>query len=1785
MRTNNPVTTITSSTLSSRISSLSFAEVSIRKGLLTGLLSTKTNDGKISDKNNSNINHNNEAPFFIIGGIDSNTHPLHEAVLKYLVLGSSDIYEPTLQPQYNHLDDTVLMGTQRDITVINTLMDNTITTPTMTTTNNNNNNSNNLYSLHKLRGLKMYRVSSREREGDGEVAELYKILSFVDLVTAAATTSSTGTINNGTNDPTVLRTPLETNMNTLFDTAKVSSSGALPKNTHTTTANNIVETWPLVQAYALQDIGPGGFFTMRYQLHDTSKPLIHIFAHMDTHNVKKLLWSSNNMLIRQYRAFESTLTQIRNTGRRGNVLTCESISEPLVSYYEFASMQRQGQGSLTDQENNTPSILSRGAGVLVGRFTDTINQGVTNSNNGAIFSLHKCGYTIEKETTINLPPVHCIVQSDDPTTGLRVCRTVALGSGRSSTTMYGQQLLHSIFTLYALLSEGYRYGLTKLPVPTVSVTPAQYITTVREIMKTTIEHTLSTKRSQIPSTLTYNTSILIDCDILNAQGQSINRTTLNSSLPFPIRYLYYITVAITNLKDTQYNIPLGSIAIGDTCVITSSSTLLPASPFSISTTGNSTEILPALLVPAVPDPLLLQRSLAKANSTATVASVPIVRVLTAHVPLSHVFVIGGTEGEEIHTLSEAVTQVSSLLTPSNISSSITNTTVQDPFTVGSYGGGVGKGRKIMGTNNDDNDITNVTPKPDIETLNQNVTNTMLSKLSQTRLQEIKNAYTDGTYEALVASLGSSIPNGVYHNVTLLTGGTVVNSITGTLKLHEKGCILLSPAIGPVIISMTEHVDSSNESNDTSSNKGLYVILGNDILTNQINLPSRNNDTIRQGMVPWIDNNQDTVNEAAKSVVDAFITVTNSSASTATSSATSSSTSTVPKSLSTTESTMKSNATPAVPVTMVPTAATETLLGSPSDLLIFRTRSNTTGHSKYTLAGTVSSSSTIACGNVLGLVLPANSELRSSIFEIINTWRDNVPDTLSQPTAVPVTNSNDTSSTNNTDYLSKGLLPLNFILGYVRTCPFAWAWTMAWEDCYLLETLLRNDVDMIQSIVMQQQQQQQESSSISSSSKAVTSLPSSLSSSSATASSPSVPVYVISGVAGSYSSKFAHSMMEVSNSSRPGTVAVIDCNDPHSQGLASVSSFTVDSVNTVIQTTLQRYPKLTSLLFVAPYHTDPLDIVNILGHCTNIVPSGNITVINPKQVYMDQRRTQYLPSLMESVSSGWCQALVCIGDTTTGTNSSSSRTVSDDDDIERVVIGPSKVANPSLQIIRVSNILNKFRLFSLSLPTVQSLLREVPILYTNNKATMLRNIALPGWAHYNAILHRSSTILHVYAPQGRNYMSGATLSAEGDPTVRRVLSFMNVPCASTISFSFPSAVEESSVYSLLRKLVVPYVDRPASVCLELDYNQQHNNTGDTNETTLVYQLPGLCVPVTVQNNIGNAGSSTTVTEGEVFITAWHVTGYIRCTTNLPTVPDTKENTDEDVTDLTNIRPALIKDDYVDSDNEEENGTKNDDSNPKQETEASINVSSSNIVASVTLSKNISASSPPAPIVYPTEALLYAIDATPHAIKLTLVPTELHAQCIPHVQLSGVGLGIEKVKAHLYSAFIQCRPSLPTVFTERTVPSLSIREISTIVRVHAADCLPADVTYDGAGSYFDMEGKLLPGHPLAISFATRHMIMYNAVCTIRNRFVSLCQTVTRTEEHQPTEPDNVSTIIWPTEKDEVDLHTAIEEANRIIPSLPPVQLTLPVPVPASWWIHVQRMDIWLKYIPINVSALRF
>ncbi|KAK3095428.1 hypothetical protein FSP39_014571 [Pinctada imbricata] len=111
----------------------------------------------------------------------------------------------------------------------------------------------------------------------------------------------------------------------------------------------LLEKWPIIQAYALEDYGGGGFFTLKYETVDMGRQLQELYSLMDPVAMEMMLTNELTLFERQWSTAVTMIdVEMASTPQR---LMEEKISEPLKSFYrhgrigtslEDKNEQRQG---------------------------------------------------------------------------------------------------------------------------------------------------------------------------------------------------------------------------------------------------------------------------------------------------------------------------------------------------------------------------------------------------------------------------------------------------------------------------------------------------------------------------------------------------------------------------------------------------------------------------------------------------------------------------------------------------------------------------------------------------------------------------------------------------------------------------------------------------------------------------------------------------------------------------------------------------------------------------------------------------------------------------------------------------------------------------------------------------------------------------------------------------------------------------------------------------------------------------------------------------------------------------------------------------------------------------------------------------------------------------------------------------------------------------------------------------------------------------------------------------
>ncbi|ESO97010.1 hypothetical protein LOTGIDRAFT_231758 [Lottia gigantea] len=98
----------------------------------------------------------------------------------------------------------------------------------------------------------------------------------------------------------------------------------------------VLEKWPLIQAFALDEIGGGGFFTMKHEVEDISSKVHEFYSHIDTVSLETILTQNLPLLTRQWDNMETRVSL--EISSQVDKLTENIAAEALMSYYKHGHM-------------------------------------------------------------------------------------------------------------------------------------------------------------------------------------------------------------------------------------------------------------------------------------------------------------------------------------------------------------------------------------------------------------------------------------------------------------------------------------------------------------------------------------------------------------------------------------------------------------------------------------------------------------------------------------------------------------------------------------------------------------------------------------------------------------------------------------------------------------------------------------------------------------------------------------------------------------------------------------------------------------------------------------------------------------------------------------------------------------------------------------------------------------------------------------------------------------------------------------------------------------------------------------------------------------------------------------------------------------------------------------------------------------------------------------------------------------------------------------------------------
>ncbi|XP_051866476.1 uncharacterized protein C20orf194 homolog [Pristis pectinata] len=229
------------------------------------------------------------------------------------------------------------------------------------------------------RNLHLHCLTEKEYE-DEEVAEEFKITSFVNMV----------------QDCSRIQVPY-------------SFQGHVQKFDMF-----IVEKWPIVQAFALEGIGGGEFFTMKHELFDASEELWQVYSGLDPVSLEVLITEDLMAFKKQWDSFFSNF-DIENSSSILELSEAQA-GEPFRTYFSH--------GLITSQITDKSSLFSthRQPFVLFGCHSTKENL------NSYSFTFPSEGHLVRNTNNRGGTARHMVVQCTSPRGPLACSRTYFFGS-------------------------------------------------------------------------------------------------------------------------------------------------------------------------------------------------------------------------------------------------------------------------------------------------------------------------------------------------------------------------------------------------------------------------------------------------------------------------------------------------------------------------------------------------------------------------------------------------------------------------------------------------------------------------------------------------------------------------------------------------------------------------------------------------------------------------------------------------------------------------------------------------------------------------------------------------------------------------------------------------------------------------------------------------------------------------------------------------------------------------------------------------------------------------------------------------------------------------------------------------------------------------------------------------------------------------------------------------------------------------------------------------------------
>ncbi|XP_032237249.2 dynein axonemal assembly factor 9 isoform X2 [Nematostella vectensis] len=116
----------------------------------------------------------------------------------------------------------------------------------------------------------------------------------------------------------------------------------------------LVEKWPLIQAFAIEGLGGGGFFTMEHEIKDVTSKMEQLFGMIDPVVVEMLLTERLPLFGHHCKAVLTNIDVESSSSNSFGELKENQVAEPIMSYFTHGQMAK---GNSSASDNPRPFVL------------------------------------------------------------------------------------------------------------------------------------------------------------------------------------------------------------------------------------------------------------------------------------------------------------------------------------------------------------------------------------------------------------------------------------------------------------------------------------------------------------------------------------------------------------------------------------------------------------------------------------------------------------------------------------------------------------------------------------------------------------------------------------------------------------------------------------------------------------------------------------------------------------------------------------------------------------------------------------------------------------------------------------------------------------------------------------------------------------------------------------------------------------------------------------------------------------------------------------------------------------------------------------------------------------------------------------------------------------------------------------------------------------------------------------------------------------------------------------